>query len=123
MDDFRFEKLDIWKEAILISDRLFDYADKAEGKRFYKFAEQLRAASMSISNNIAEGSGSFSDKEFANFLNIARRSVFECANIIHIFLRRGILSMDEKNLMYQDLVILSKKITNFRKALHINKVV
>jgi hypothetical protein len=29
-----------------------------------------------------EGSGSFSDKEFANFLNISRRSIFECANII-----------------------------------------
>ena len=77
--DFRFEQLDIWKEAIQISDALFDYADKAEEKRFFKFAEQLRAAGMSISNNIAEGSGSFSDKEFASFLNIARRSVFECA--------------------------------------------
>ena len=77
MDDFRFEKLDIWKESIEISDVLFDYADKADDKKRYKFAEQLRAAGMSISNNIAEGSGSFSDKEFANFLNISRRSIFE----------------------------------------------
>jgi len=82
MDDFRFEKLDIWKESIEISDVLFDYADKADDKRHYKFAEQLRSAGMSISNNIAEGSGSFSDKEFANFLNISRRSIFECANIL-----------------------------------------
>ena len=52
MDDFRFEKLDIWKESIEISDVLFDYADKADDKRLYKFAEQLRAAGMSISNNI-----------------------------------------------------------------------
>ena len=53
MDDFRFEKLDIWKESIEISDVLFDYADKADDKRHYKFAEQLRSAGMSISNNIA----------------------------------------------------------------------
>jgi len=53
MDDFRFEKLDIWKESIEISDVLFDYADTADDKRRYKFAEQLRAAGMSISNNIA----------------------------------------------------------------------
>ena len=53
MDDFRFEQLDIWKEANKISDILFDYADKADEKRFYKFAEQLLAASVSISNNIA----------------------------------------------------------------------
>jgi four helix bundle protein len=53
MDDFRFEKLEIWQEAIEISDVLFDYCDKADVLRFYKFAEQLRAAAMSISNNIA----------------------------------------------------------------------
>jgi len=39
MADFRFENMDIWKDAIQISDILFDYADKAEVKRFYKFAE------------------------------------------------------------------------------------
>lgn len=27
MDDFRFEQLDIWKEAIEISDTIFDYAN------------------------------------------------------------------------------------------------
>ena len=53
MDYFRFENMDIWKDAIEISDRLFDYSDKAEDKRYFRFAEQLRSASMSISNNIA----------------------------------------------------------------------
>lgn len=118
MDYFRFEKLEIWNDAISISDVLFDYADKAEQMKFFKFAEQLRAASMSISNNIAEGSGSFSDKEFSSFLNISRRSVFECANILHIFLRRKIISVEEKEKMYSQLISLSKKITNFRKSLN-----
>ncbi len=117
MDDFRFEQLDIWKESIKISDIIFDYAEKADAKRFFKFAEQLRAAGMSISNNIAEGSGSFSDKEFASFLNIARRSVFECANILHIFERRKIIILEEKQVLIPQLLTLSKKITNFRKSL------
>lgn len=117
MDSFRFENMEIWKESISISDMLFDYADKAEEKRFYRFAEQLRGATMSISNNIAEGSGSFSDKDFASFLNISRRSVFECANIIQIFLRRKIINTEEKKSIYLQLEVLSKKITNFRKAL------
>jgi four helix bundle protein len=117
MDCFRFENMDIWKDAISISDLLFDYADKADQKRFYKFGEQLRAATMSISNNIAEGSGSFSDKDFAGFLNISRRSVFECANILEIFLRRKIINNEDKTSIYLQLVLLSKKITNFRKAL------
>ncbi len=118
MEDFRFEQLDIWKEANNVSDILFDFADKADDKRLFKFAEQLRAASMSISNNIAEGSGSFSNKDFANFLNISRRSVFECANILHIFQRREIITSEERLSIYPDLITLSKKITNFRKSLN-----
>lgn len=118
MEYFRFENMDIWKDAIALSDRLFDYSDKAEEKRLFKFAEQLRSAVMSISNNIAEGSGSFSDKDFSSFLNIARRSVFECANIVHIFLRRKIISQGEKNSIYLELISLSKRITNFRKSLN-----
>ncbi|MEA3443782.1 MAG: four helix bundle protein [Bacteroidota bacterium] len=117
MEHFRFENLEIWKKAIEISDTLFDYADKAELKKHYRFAEQLRAAAMSISNNIAEGSGSFSDKDFANFLNIARKSVFECANILYIFERRKIITTSERLDVYPHLVILSKMITNFRKSL------
>jgi four helix bundle protein len=117
MDDFRFEQLDIWKESIVISDFLFDYAENADAKKFFKFAEQLRAAGMSISNNIAEGSGSFSDKEFASFLNIARRSVFEYVNILHLFERRKIITPEEMEVIKTQLLKLSKKITNFRKTL------
>jgi four helix bundle protein len=117
MDDFRFEKLDIWKESIEISDILFDFAEKADEKRYFRFAEQLRAAAMSISNNIAEGSGSLSEKEFASFLNISRRSVFECANILYIFERRQIIEASERKSFYSKLITLSKKITNFRKTL------
>jgi four helix bundle protein len=117
MEDFRFEQLDIWKEANQVCDILFDYSDKADNERLFKFAEQLRAAAMSISNNIAEGSGSFSDKDFANFLNISRRSVFECANILHVFQRRNIITSEERLKVYPNLIILSKKITNFRKSL------
>ena len=53
--------------AIDIAEKLFDIADMLEDKKLYRFAEQLRSAGMSMSNNIAEGSGSNSDKEFANF--------------------------------------------------------
>ena len=115
MDDFRFEQLDIWKESIEISDVLFDYAEKADAKKFFKFAEQLRSAGMSISNNIAEGSGSFSDKEFASFLNIARRSNFECVNILFIFERRKIITFEEKQALKTQLLILSKKLLVLEK--------
>lgn len=117
MDDFRFKGLDIWNEGIEISDLLFDIADLAEKKRFYKFAEQLRGAGMSITNNIAEGSGSFSKKEFAQFINFSRRSLFECANILHIYERRRIIDSNVRIPINLKLIQLSKKLTSFRKSL------
>lgn len=45
-------------------------------KKFFRFAEQLRAAGMSMSNNIAEGSESRSKKVFVNYLEHARNSIF-----------------------------------------------
>jgi four helix bundle protein len=117
MNDFRFKDLQIWNDAIGISELLFDIADLSDERRYYKFAEQLRAASMSITNNIAEGSGSFSDREFANFLNVSRRSVYECANILYLFERRNIINESTLSEMLGKLVVISKMITNFRKTL------
>ena len=117
MNHFRFENLNIWQDSIELGDLLFDISNIADNKKLYRFAEQLRGAAMSISNNIAEGSGSFSDKEFSNFLNIARRSVFECANILFIFHRRMLISEQTKNNLYSKLLILSKRITTFRRSL------
>jgi four helix bundle protein len=89
---FRFEKLEIWQKAATFSMDFFDLAENLEQRKYYRFAEQLRAATLSITNNIAEGSGSQSNTDFANFLNFARRSVFETANISMILARKGYFS-------------------------------
>ena len=89
---FRFQDLKIRQSAIEIADELFDIADALEKKKLYRFAEQLRGSGMSVSNNIAEGSGSSSKKEFKNFLNFARRSAFENANILIILERRRLIN-------------------------------
>jgi hypothetical protein len=48
-----------------------------------------------MSNNIAEGSGSGSKREFSNFLNIARRSTFENANVVLVLENQGLLGEAE----------------------------
>jgi four helix bundle protein len=94
MARFRFQDLKIWQLAIEIADELFDIADELERKKLYRFADQLRGAGMSMSNNISEGAGSDSKKEFARFLIIARRSTFENAKFSffyedeHIYLKK-----------------------------------
>ena len=115
---FRFQDLKIWQSAIEIADELFNIADDLERKKLYGFAEQLRGSGMSVSNNIAEGSGSSSKKDFKNILNFARRSAFENANILIILERRGLIDTVQLDNNLADLSILSRQITNFQKSLN-----
>ncbi|MGA2462961.1 MAG: four helix bundle protein [Thermodesulfobacteriota bacterium] len=114
MAKFRFQDLKIWQLAIEIADQLFDIADMLEQKKLYKFAEQLRGAAMSMSNNIAEGSGSSSKKEFKQFLNMARRSTFENANILILLHRRNLISDESLDTLVIQLDRLCRQITNFQ---------
>lgn len=117
MAKFRFQDLEIWKEAIEIANILFDIADELEKKKLFRFAEQLRSAGMSISNNIAEGSGSHSKAEFRNFLNIAKRSAFENANILIVLHKREVVTDVMLNSLLERLDVLCRKITSFQKSL------
>jgi four helix bundle protein len=117
MVKFRFQDLKIWQLAIEIADALFDIAYELEREKLFRFAEQLRGSAMSMSNNIAEGSGSSSKKEFKNFLNIARRSTFENANILILLERRDLITSNQMNENLNNLDKLCRQITNFIKSL------
>jgi len=117
MKQFRFQDLEIWKDAIEIANTLFNIADDLEKKKFFRFSEQLRGAAMSISNNIAEGSGASSDKQFVRYLDIARQSTYELANIAILLSKRNLISIEEQNDILKKLDIESRKITNFQKSL------
>lgn len=117
MGRFRFQDLKIWQLAIEIANELFDVADDLEQKKLYRFADQLRGAGMSMSNNIAEGSGSYSKKEFKQFLNIARRSTFENANILILLKKRNLITEKELEKLLDKLDHLCRQITNFQSSL------
>jgi four helix bundle protein len=114
---FRFMDLDIWREAVEIARMLFRIADRLEARRHFRFAEQLRAAGLSMSNNIAEGSGSNSSREFHNYLNFTRRSTFENANMILVFELEALVEEAEATVILQRLDRLSRKVTNFQRTL------
>jgi 23S rRNA-intervening sequence protein len=50
---FRFQDLEIWKRGAAISSELFRLAENLEERRLFRFADQLRGATLSITNNIA----------------------------------------------------------------------
>ena len=114
---FRFEDLEIWQSARDLAVKFHKIADRLEGKHLFRYAEQLRAAGLSPSNNIAEGSGSTSKREFIQYLNIARRSLFEDASMLLVFEGLGFISSVEVDDLLNDCDALSRKITNFSRAL------
>jgi four helix bundle protein len=82
----------------------------------FALADQLKRAAVSISNNIAEGSGG-TKKDFSNFLNIAVKSVLETVNILHFAESIGYIDLSKKDDLYREAETLIRKIRAFKNTL------
>ena len=114
---FRFEELDIWKLAVEYADEVYDLTEKLPVSERYNLIEQLKKAALSISNNIAEGSGAATKKNFSSFLNISVSSLLETVNILHFAKAREYISEEERIKFYKKAETLAKKINAFRNSL------
>ena len=74
---FKFEELDIWKESINYASRIYKITESFPSEEKFGLVTQLRNAVISISLNIAEGSGRYHNKDFIRFLQIAISSLYE----------------------------------------------
>lgn len=99
---FKFQKLEVWKKSIELGKIGYKVAENFPSKLQFSFGDQLRRALLSISNNIAEGSGRESLKEQSNFYNMAKGSVYEIVNILVFVSQVGLLKIsdDEKRNIY-----------------------
>jgi len=113
---FRFEDLEIWQLGKELSVRFHKVADNLEQRKLYRYAEQIRAAGLSVPNNIAEGSGSLHPKEFRQFLNIARRSIFENASMLLVFEAMELLGIEQVDELLWLCDELSRKTTNYIRS-------
>lgn len=118
MAGFRFEELQIWQKSIEISDELYNTADYLESIKQVRFAEQFRSATLSISNNIAEGAGSDSKPDFKRFLNFSRRSLFEVVNMLIVFEKRGYILTELLEKKKEELDHLSRMLVSFSKSIN-----
>lgn len=114
---FRFETIDVWKESIDYCDQIYEIVDKFPPNIQYVLGSQLRGSALSVSNNIAEGSGSGSRLEFKKFLSYSIRSIFETVSALTIAFRRHYISEKQFQDLYQFSERLVKRISCFRQVI------
>jgi four helix bundle protein len=88
----RFEDLPVWRAAAELYDRVDDFIDRAPPRLRASFRDQLERATLSVSNNIAEGFERGTTNELLAFLYIARGSAGEVRSMLTVGSRRVYLS-------------------------------
>ena len=114
---FRFEELHIWKLAIEYADELYDLVEGLPVSEKYNLSDQLKRAAVSISTNIAEGSGTSSKKNFCSFLDISISSALETVSLLCFAKRRKFISEKERVTFYNKAEVLIKKIRSLKNSL------
>lgn len=79
-----FEELPVWKAAIEFALKVFDFTNQADFRGFGDVRNQLERATVSISNNVAEGFERGSNTELIQFLYIAKGSSGECRSMLRL---------------------------------------
>jgi four helix bundle protein len=85
-----FEELPVWQKAAELYELTEDLLDNAAFKAARGFRDQLDRASLSVSNNIAEGFERGTTNELLAFIYIARGSAGEVRSMLTLKLRRAI---------------------------------
>ena len=82
----RLEEIQVWQKARELTKKIYEITANGDFAKDYGLRNQIQRASVSIMANIAEGFGRRSDKEFANFLNMAHGSVSEVQSHLYVAL-------------------------------------
>ncbi|MGD0266830.1 MAG: four helix bundle protein [Candidatus Methylomirabilota bacterium] len=98
---FKFEKLDVWKVSLELYRKVAAATRRLQRRDQQFLAEQIMRATLSISANIAEGTGREGIRESKQFFNIAKGSVYEVVSIAHVLRQEGLLSAEDFSGAYQ----------------------
>ncbi|MBO4661788.1 MAG: four helix bundle protein [Bacteroidaceae bacterium] len=114
----RFEDLNIFKDARELCRVVYEITRNNEFERDLRFAQQIRAAAGSIMDNIAEGFERSGNKEFKQFLFIAKGSCGEVRSQIIRALDCHYIDQNQLNSIYNQCVHLSVGISNMITSLN-----
>jgi four helix bundle protein len=114
----KFEELEIWKQARLLSSKIFKFTQKEIFIKEYRFKEQIKSSAGSVMDNIAEGFERASRLEFINFLGVAKGSCGEVKSQLYRALDQNFITHSEFNEVYIQYEKLSAGIAAFMNYLN-----
>ncbi|MCF8319971.1 MAG: four helix bundle protein [Flavobacterium sp.] len=109
----RFEDLEIWQEARRLAKEIHFLCIETEIKTDFRFRDQIKAASGSVMDNIAEGFERNGNLEFRQFLSIAKGSAGETRSQLYRVLDFNYINEEKFTTLRIDYENLSGKINNF----------
>ena len=112
-----FEELDIFQKARDLCKEVYAITKDGEFHKDSRFVQQIHASAGSVMDNIAEGFERDGNKEFVNFLYIAKGSCGEVRSQIIRASDVGFIDNETAKHLYNDCLNLSKAIAKFIKAI------
>lgn len=115
-----FKELTVWQEARDLCKEVYVLSQDFDlGERF-GLVSQIRRSVVSISANIAEGSGYGSDKQFLRFLHMALGSACETESHVYLALDLGYLSSENAKTVLEHIAKIKKMIRGLQSRLDPN---
>ena len=113
-----FQNIQVWQDSVAFHEQLLSVLPAFPKEELYAMSSQLRRASLSISNNIAEGCGRESQKELRNFLNIAMGSLKETESMIIVSQKLNYISNEIFTDLMQKIIIMGKKLNALMQVIY-----
>lgn len=113
----RFEDLSVFQKARELTKEIYLVTNKEPWKYDTRFVQQIRSAAGSIMDNIAEGFERDGNKEFIQFLYIAKGSCGEVRSQIIRASDVGFIENESATLLYNKCIELNKSISAFIKRI------
>jgi len=113
---FRFLRLEVWQEGRKLYRLVSALVRKFPREELFGLVSQMRRSARSVCANVAEGSGRNSDKDFAQFVEIAYGSAMEVASDTFLALDEGyITEAEQQQVLTQVETVVSKASGLYRK--------
>jgi four helix bundle protein len=113
----RFEDLELWQKARDLCKIVYAYTNKEAFSKDYRLRDQIRGASGSIMDNIAEGFEREGNKEFIQFLFYSKGSTGEVKSQLYRALDTDYIGQEKFDNAYNKSDEISKALANFIKYL------